>query len=29
MSNKNSIKANVIYKLINETLKTTYDWKKM
>ena len=29
MSNKNSIKGNVIYKLINETLKTNYDWKKM
>ena len=29
MSNKNSIKENIIYKLINETLKTTYDWKKM
>ena len=29
MSNKNTIKGNVIYKLINETLKTTYDWKKM
>lgn len=29
MSNKNQIKGNLIYKLIRETLHTSYDWKKM
>lgn len=29
MNNKSSFKNNLIYHLINETLQTSYDWKKM
>ena len=29
MSNKNTIENNLIYSLIKETLRTSYDWKKM
>ena len=29
MNEKNFIKENLIYKLIEEKLQTSYDWKKM
>ena len=29
MSEKDSIKENLIFKLIEEKLQTSYDWKKM
>lgn len=29
MNSKSSFKNNLIYNLINETLQTSYDWKKM
>ena len=29
MNSKSSFKNNLTYNLINETLQTSYDWKKM
>ena len=29
MNEKDSIKENLIFKLIEEKLQTSYDWKKM